>query len=138
MKLIQRELVLKPKPRGCHLVTDEILGALPEIADAEGGLLHLFLRHTSAALTINENADPTVRTDLEMATNRIVPENFPYEHTCEGPDDMPSHIKSSLFGVGLLVPLLRGKTALGTWQGLYLCEHRDHSGGRKVVASLLL
>ncbi|MCW8090784.1 secondary thiamine-phosphate synthase enzyme YjbQ [Alteromonas sp. ASW11-130] len=130
-------LSLSPKSRGFHLVTDEITSALPQIQKIEMGLLHLFLQHTSASLCINENADPSVRRDLEQWFNRNVRENEPYyEHTCEGSDDMPAHIKSSLLGCELSIPVRDGKLQLGTWQGILLGEHRDHGGARKVVATL--
>lgn len=133
----QRTLTLTAKPRGCHLVTREVLEGLPELADMQVGLLHLFIQHTSASLTINENADPDVRGDLERHLNVMVPENAPYyEHTLEGPDDMPAHIKTVLIGPSLSLPVSNGRLALGTWQGIYLCEHRDHGGARRVVATI--
>ena len=133
----QKNICLKPRNRGFHLITDEILHALPELASFRLGLCHLFLQHTSASLTINENADPTVRSDMEAHINCVVPENAPYyQHTYEGPDDMPAHIKSSLLGVNLTIPITSGRLALGTWQGIYLGEHRDHGGGRKVIVTL--
>ncbi len=134
---VQTEFQLRARPRGFHLVTDEILSALPGLAAMEVGLLHLFLQHTSAALTLNENADPTVRADFERWVNQAVPDDAPYfRHDDEGPDDMPAHIKSSLFGSSLHLPVHRGRLRLGTWQGIYLCEHRDHGGPRRVVATL--
>ena len=130
-------VTLPAKRRGCHLVTREVVAALPVLAEIEVGLLHLFIQHTSASLTINENADPDVRGDLERHLNVMVPENAPYyEHTLEGPDDMPAHIKSVLIGPSLSLPISNGRLALGTWQGIYLCEHRDHSGARRVVATI--
>jgi secondary thiamine-phosphate synthase enzyme len=119
------------------LVTRDIVDALPELAGVEVGLLHLFLQHTSAALTINENADPDVRQDLEMALDRLAPEDLPYKHTDEGPDDMPAHVKTALVGFSLTIPVTAGKLALGTWQGLCLWEHRDHASARTVVATLM-
>ena len=133
----QTFIELKPQPRGFHLVTNEILAQAPALQNCQVGLLHLFLQHTSASLAINENADPDVRGDLERHFNVIVPENAPhYEHTMEGPDDMPAHIKSVLVGPSLTIPVNDGHLALGTWQGIYLCEHRDRAGGRRVVATL--
>jgi secondary thiamine-phosphate synthase enzyme len=117
-------------------VTRQILEKVPELKDFRVGLLHLFLQHTSASLTLNENASPEVRQDLESSINAIVPERFPYAHDLEGPDDMPAHIKSSLFGPSLTVPVRDGRLALGTWQGIYLCEHRNHGGPRQVVVTL--
>jgi secondary thiamine-phosphate synthase enzyme len=134
---VQREIILDPRPRGFHLVTGEVLRALPELESVTVGLLHLLIRHTSASLTLNENASPDVRRDFETWFNEAVPELAPYwTHTLEGPDDMPAHIKASLLGPSLTMPVSRGRLALGTWQGIYLCEHRDHSGARSVVATL--
>jgi secondary thiamine-phosphate synthase enzyme len=118
------------------LVTDELLDPLPELASFEVGLLHLFIQHTSAGLTLNENADPDVRADFETAINHLVPENLPYVHTLEGSDDMPAHVKASLMGNALTIPIGEGRPQLGTWQGIYLCEHRNHGGSRRVVATL--
>ena len=133
----QTEILLRSRARGFHLVTDEIVAALPSLADVEVGLLHLFIQHTSAALTINENADPTVRGDFERWFNQAVPEGARYfRHVDEGSDDMPAHIKSSLLGCELSVPVHQGRLRLGTWQGIYLCEHRDHGGARRIVATL--
>jgi secondary thiamine-phosphate synthase enzyme len=117
-------------------VTREILDELPELSAIRVGLLHVFIQHTSASLTINENADPSVRQDLETSLSAIAPEDFPYVHTCEGPDDMPAHVKSSLLGSSLSIPVADGKPALGTWQGIYLCEHRDRGGSRRLVLTL--
>jgi secondary thiamine-phosphate synthase enzyme len=137
MNWTQRELRLRPFPRGFHLITAGIVEALPEIADLRVGLLHVFIRHTSASLTLNENADPTVRADFERHMSVLVPENAPYyQHTLEGPDDMPAHIKASLMGSSLTLPVTGGRLALGTWQGIYLCEHRDRAGGRTLVLTL--
>jgi secondary thiamine-phosphate synthase enzyme len=134
---IQREITLDPRPRGFHLVTREVLAALPELADVRAGLLHLFLRHTSASLTLNENASPDVRRDFESWFDDAVPEDAPYwTHTTEGPDDMPAHIKASLLGPSLSLPVSRGRLAVGTWQGIYLCEHRDRGGARSLLATL--
>ena len=133
----QREIRLAPLPRGVHLVTREVTGALPELARVQVGLLHLFIRHTSASLALNENASPDVRRDFERFFDEIVPEDAPYwTHTVEGPDDMPAHIKASLLGPSLTLPVSGGALALGTWQGIYLCEHRDHGGTRSLVATL--
>jgi len=132
---LQREIALRPRPRGFHLVTDEILAALPELATLRVGLLHLLLRHTSAALTLNENASPDVRRDFETWFSRAVPERFHWEHTLEGPDDMPAHVKASLLGPELTLPVAGGRPALGTWQGVYLCEHRDRGGTRSLTAT---
>jgi secondary thiamine-phosphate synthase enzyme len=133
---IQREIRLEPRPRGFHLVTREVLGELPELGSVEVGLLHLLIRHTSASLALNENASPDVRRDFESWFDQAVPENAPYwTHTFEGPDDMPSHIKAALLGPELTLPISNGRLALGTWQGIYLCEHRDHGGSRSLVAT---
>lgn len=137
MTWLQREIRLRPFPRGFHLITAAVLEAFPEISGIETGLLHLFIKHTSASLTVNENADPTVRGDFERHMNVMVPENAPYyEHTLEGPDDMPAHIKASLMGSFLILPVSRGRLDLGTWQGIYLCEHRDHASGRRLLLTL--
>ncbi|WP_425515625.1 secondary thiamine-phosphate synthase enzyme YjbQ [Marinobacterium ramblicola] len=134
---VQRSIRLKPRGRGFHLITDEIEHALPELEQLECGLLHLFLQHTSAALTLTENADPTVRQDLESHFNRSVPEREGmYRHDYEGLDDMPAHIKSSLLGVDLMLPVTNGALNLGIWQGICFCEHRDGAGGRQIVATL--
>ena len=132
----QCQLKLAPRSRGCHLVTSEILSAIPEIAQIRAGLLHVFIQHTSASLTINENADADVRVDLESSLNAIAPEQFPYVHTLEGPDDMPAHVKASLMGSSVSVPIADGKPLLGTWQGIYLCEHRNRGGSRSVVVTV--
>ncbi|QDU91173.1 hypothetical protein Pla175_45930 [Pirellulimonas nuda] len=129
----QSTLTLSPRRRGFHLVTDEVLAAAPWISGIETGVLHVFLQHTSASLTLNENADRDVRTDLEASFSAIAPESFPYRHTCEGPDDMPAHVKSSLLGASVSVPIQRGGLALGVWQGIYLCEHRDRASARRLV-----
>lgn len=137
MQWIQRTITLKPRPRGFHVITSEVLNALPELRQIEVGLLHLFIQHTSASLTINENVSPDVRRDLERHLNEVVPENAPYyEHTIEGDDDMPAHIKASLLGNNLTIPVGHGALLLGTWQGIYLGEHRNHGGARMLVATL--
>ena len=133
---IQREIQLPPVARGFHIVTRYVLEQLPELRDVEIGLLHVFIKHTSASISINENADPDVPIDLESAFNSIAPEDFPYQHTCEGPDDMPAHVKASMIGNSLSIPVSNGRLAVGTWQGIYLCEHRNRGGGRKLVLTL--
>ena len=134
---LQREILLDPRPRGFHLVTRDVLAALPELGQVEVGLLHLFIRHTSASLTINENASPDVRRDFESFFDDAVAEDAPYwTHVDEGPDDMPAHVKASLLGPSLSLPVARGRLAVGTWQGIYLCEHRDRGGRRSLVATL--
>ncbi|MGI8801807.1 MAG: secondary thiamine-phosphate synthase enzyme YjbQ [Solirubrobacteraceae bacterium] len=133
----QRDIRLAARPRGFHLVTGEVLDGLPELADVAVGMLHLLLRHTSASLTLNENASPAVRRDFEAWFSRAVPEDAGYwTHTLEGPDDMPAHIKGSLLGPTLSLPVSRGRLVLGTWQGIYLCEHRDAGGARSLLATL--
>ena len=133
---LQREITLDARPRGFHLVTREVERALPELGELEVGLCHLFIQHTSASLTLNENASPDVRRDFETWFDDAVPERFAWEHTLEGPDDMPAHIKASLLGPSLSLPVSRGRLALGTWQGVYLCEHRDHGGARSLLATV--
>jgi len=136
MHFYQKKIQLKGYPRGFHIITKQIAEALPEIEKITQGMLHVFIKHTSAGLTINENADPTVRVDFESHFNKMIPENEPYyQHTLEGPDDMPAHIKSSLLGNSVNVPISNGKLNLGTWQGIYLCEHRNNGGVRKIVIS---
>jgi secondary thiamine-phosphate synthase enzyme len=132
----QREITLRPRPRGVHLVTNEIVEALPELRSLQMGLAHLFIRHTSASLTLNENASPDVRRDFETWFNHAVPEDFAWTHTLEGADDMPAHVKAALMGSSLTLPIADGRLALGTWQGIYLCEHRDRGGARSVLATL--
>lgn len=133
----QAKFTLAAKPRGFHLITDDIIQQLPELHNYQVGLLHLFLQHTSASLTINENADPTVRMDMESHFNHFVPERQSYyKHDYEGDDDMPAHIKSSTLGCQITVPISHGRLMLGTWQGIYLGEHRDYAGGRSVIATL--
>ncbi len=136
MTWTQRHVQLPPLSRGWHLVTGELISALPELAETECGMLHVFIQHTSASLSINENADPDVPRDLEASINAIAPEDFPYRHTLEGPDDMPAHVKNSLLGCSLSVPVSGGRLTLGTWQGIYLVEHRNQAGGRRVVMTL--
>ena len=134
---LQREISLRPPGRGFYLITREVVGELPELGELRVGLLHLFMLHTSASLTLNENASPDVRRDFESWFNAVVPENAPFwTHTIEGPDDMPAHIKASLLGPSLSLPVRAGALALGTWQGVYLCEHRDHGGSRSLLATL--
>ncbi|MBN3205947.1 YjbQ family protein [Pectobacterium brasiliense] len=134
---IQYEIRLKPKARGFHLVTDEILAQVTGLRQINVGLMHVFIKHTSAALAINENADPTVRQDFESFFNRLVPEDEPYyRHTYEGSDDMPAHLKGSLLGNSLTIPITNGRLNIGTWQGIYLCEHRNHGGSRSLVVTL--
>ncbi|BES86168.1 MULTISPECIES: secondary thiamine-phosphate synthase enzyme YjbQ [Pectobacterium] len=133
----QYEIRLKPKSRGFHLVTDEILAQVTALRQINVGLMQVFIKHTSAALTINENADPTVRQDFESFFNRLVPEDEPYyRHTYEGSDDMPAHLKGSLLGNSLTIPITNGRLNIGTWQGIYLCEHRNHGGSRSLVVTL--
>lgn len=133
----QTLISLKPRARGFHLISAEVEQALPELTRCRVGLLHLWLQHTSASLTVNENADPAVRRDFERFFNRLVPQDMAgYEHQDEGPDDLPAHFKSSLLGVSLQLPVREGRLALGTWQGIYLGEHRDHAGARRLVATL--
>lgn len=132
----QHELTLDPKPRGFHLVTREVVDQVPELSDVRVGLLHLHILHTSASLTLNENASPDVRRDFEAWANAYVPEDFAWTHTLEGADDMPAHVKASLMGPSLTLPVARGRLALGTWQGIYLCEHRDRGGARSLIATL--
>ena len=133
----QRTIRLKPRARGFHLVTDEILGAWPEVARCKVGIAHLFLQHTSASLALGENADPEVRRDLERWFSHAVPDGFAeFRHVTEGDDDMPAHVKSTMIGASLSIPVRGGSLALGTWQGIYLCEHRDDGGSRTIVATL--
>jgi secondary thiamine-phosphate synthase enzyme len=133
---LQREIRLDPRPRGFHLVTREVLDALPELRELQVGLCHLLIRHTSASLTLNENASPDVRRDFSAWFDAYVPEDFPWTHTLEGADDMPAHVKASLLGPALSLPVRAGELALGTWQGIYLCEHRDRGGERSLLATL--
>lgn len=138
MEWVQKHIRLSPRPRGFHLITSEIERAVPEIGGFRVGLAHVFIQHSSASLAINENADPGVREDMESYFNDVVPENAPYfVHTAEGPDDMPAHLKSVILGSGLVIPISAGRLDLGTWQGVYLCEHRDRAGGRRLVVTLV-
>ena len=133
-KFFQHSISLRSRKRGFHLITEEILRSIPEIRELRIGMLQVFIQHTSASLTINENADPTVRLDFEMFFNKAVPENDPdYLHDYEGSDDMPAHLKSALLDTSVLIPISNGRLAFGTWQGIYLCEHRNNGGSRNVV-----
>jgi len=132
----QRDVTLRPRPRGVHLVTEEIIDALPELSGLRMGLAHLFIQHTSVSLTLNENASPDVRRDFETWFDAAVPEDFAWTHTLEGSDDMPAHVKAALMGSSLTLPITDGRLALGTWQGIYLCEHRDRGGARKLLVTL--
>lgn len=132
----QRSVTLGARARGFHLITREVIEGLPELKKIRVGLLHVFIQHTSASVSINENADPDVPRDLERSFNTIAPEDFPYIHTCEGPDDMPAHVKASLLGSSVTVPIADGRLCLGTWQGIYLCEHRNHGGPRRLVLTV--
>jgi secondary thiamine-phosphate synthase enzyme len=136
LRLGQSEIVLRERPRGFHLVTDEVAAGLPELAACAAGLLHLHLMHTSASLVLSENTDPAVAFDLEAAARRLAPDGA-YRHADEGPDDMSAHLKNALFGPGLLLPVRSGRLALGTWQGIYLCEHRERGGRRRLIATLI-
>lgn len=137
MKMFQQSIVLNKKKRGFHLITQEIVEAVPQLTDITIGVCHIFIQHTSASLSLNENADPTVRKDFEMFFNKAVPENDPdYSHNYEGSDDMPAHLKASLLGSSITLPISNGKLALGTWQGIYLCEHRNAAGSRKLVVTI--
>lgn len=137
MSWLQKEITLAPKPRGFHLVTQEILAQLPELREFQVGLAHIFIKHTSASLALNENVDPTVRQDMETFFSRLVPDGAPYFlHSYEGPDDMPAHIKAVLLGSSVTVPVTQGRFNLGTWQGIYLCEHRNHAGSREIVMTI--
>ena len=136
MELFQQAVELRERKRGFHLVTSEVLQALPEISRLKTGICQVFIRHTSASLTINENADPTVRKDFEMYFSKAVPENDPdYLHNDEGPDDMPAHLKAAMLGSSVTIPIRNGKLALGTWQGIYLCEHRNAGGPRTLIVT---
>jgi secondary thiamine-phosphate synthase enzyme len=137
MKIYQQPVALAPRRRGFHLITTEVLQAFPQIADIRTGMLQVFIQHTSASLTINENADPTVRVDFETYFSKAVPENDPdYEHNDEGPDDMPAHLKAALLGSSVMIPVRNGRLALGTWQGIYLCEHRNYGGSRQLMLTV--
>lgn len=137
MKWHQKEISLEPRGRGFHLITDEVVNQLPDLKEIKTGLMHILIKHTSASITLNENYDPDVRSDMEKYFNRTVKENEPwYEHNSEGADDMPAHIKSTLIGNSITIPITNGKLNLGTWQGIYLCEHRNHAGNRKIVVTI--
>jgi len=136
MAWFQKQVQLPALPKGCHPITHHVADAFPELTRTKVGILHVFIQHTSASLTINENADPDVLVDLDRALDSAVPEDFPYYHTCEGRDDMPAHVKSSLMGSSLTVPVCNGRLCLGIWQGLVLCEHRQHGGRRRLVLTL--
>jgi secondary thiamine-phosphate synthase enzyme len=137
MGIIQKEIVIEQKRRGFHIITDEILRQVPELRNIRRGTVHIFIQHTSASLTINENADPEVRSDLEKHFNMLAPENAPYyDHKSEGSDDMPAHLKSSILGSSVVVPVTDGDFNLGTWQGIYLCEHRNHGGRRRLIITI--
>ncbi len=137
MKIYQHTLQLKERKRGFHLITDEVINSISEISEIKTGICHVFIQHTSASLTVNEDADPTVRKDFEMYFTKIVPENDPaYLHDTEGADDMPAHLKAALLGSSVMIPVTNGKLALGTWQGIYLCEHRNHAHGRNLVITM--
>ena len=134
MKVFQKEIALNHYQRGFHLITNEIINKFPELGEIKAGILHVFIKHTSASLTLNENADPTVRMDFESHFNKMVPEDMPYyKHDYEGSDDMPAHIKSSILGNSITIPITNGELNTGIWQGVYLCEHRNHGGSRKIV-----
>jgi len=138
MNIAQHTITLPPRARGVHLVTREVMAGVPDLSRIAVGLLHLFIRHTSASLTLNENASPDVRSDMEGALNRLVPEDTRlYDHTLEGPDDMPAHVKASLMGASVTIPIAEGRLLLGTWQGIYLCEHRNHAGPRELVVTIV-
>lgn len=136
MAWIQKETTLRAHRRGFHLITQDVVAELPELRDIRVGLLHVFIKHTSASLSINENADPDVPVDLEMAFSKIAPESFPYIHTMEGPDDMPAHVKAAMLGNSVTIPITDGRLNLGTWQGIYLCEHRNRASGRRLVLTI--
>ncbi len=136
MYFYQKQLSLPSYKRGFHLITASVLKAMPELVSLSTGMLQVFIKHTSASLTINENADPTVRVDFESHMNKLVPENMPYyRHTTEGSDDMPAHIKASLMGSSVMIPVTNGRLNMGIWQGIYLCEHRDHASEREIVVT---
>ena len=137
MTIIQKEIIIEQKRRGFHIITDEILRQLPELKNISKGTANIFIQHTSASLTINENADPDVRLDFEKHFNKLAPENAPYyEHNSEGSDDMPAHLKSSILGSSITVPVTKGEFNLGTWQGIYLCEHRNYGGRRRLIVTI--
>jgi len=138
MPIFQTSISLNPYPRGFHLITEQIVDNFPDLKSIDKGILHIFIQHTSAGITINENADPTVRKDFQSFINDLIPETYPhFIHTTEGADDMPAHLKSSLLGNSLQIPITRGKLNLGTWQGIYLCEFRNRGGSRKLVLTAM-
>ena len=137
MLCIQRQVVLEPKPKGFHCITGEIERALPELSQVAAGIVHVYIQHTSASLTVNEAADPDVARDLDGVLDRVAPEDGPYVHTVEGPDDMPAHVKCSLMGASVSIPVGEGRLLLGTWQGVFLCEHRRRAGPRRLVVTLM-
>lgn len=136
MAWYQTQITLPAHRRGFHLITEQVVSALPEIKQVQRGLLHVFIMHTSASLTVNENADPDVPRDLEASFNALAPEDFPYVHTMEGPDDMPAHVKAAMLGSSVTIPVSNGRLALGTWQGIFLCEHRNRASGRRLTITL--
>ena len=136
MPWYQHEVRLPAKPRGFHLVTDHVTSAASELRSIQTGLMHVFIMHTSASISINENADPDVPRDLELAFNEIAREDFAYRHTMEGPDDMPAHVKHAMIGSSISIPIRDGRLCLGTWQGIYLCEHRNHGGSRRLIVTI--
>lgn len=136
MKIQQQQIRLKERPRGFHLITSEIEQSFPEIKQFSKGICHVFIQHTSASLTLNEDADPTVRKDFEIFFNKKVPENDHYIHNYEGPDDMPAHLKAAILGSSVMIPIRNGRLALGNWQGIYLCEHRNHGGARNLMVTI--
>ena len=137
MKWSQKEIILPSYPRGYHIITHVIENELEKLNEINTGIAHIFIKHTSASLTINEDADPTVRSDFESHMNKMVPENAPYyKHTLEGPDDMPAHLKNAILGCSLTIPITEGEFNLGTWQGIYLCEHRNRGGKRKILVTI--
>merc|ERR1712168_1234284 len=136
MSWFQKEISISAKRRGCHLITDDILKNLPELHQFKVGLVHILIKHTSGSLALNENWDPDVRLDMEMMLNRLIPESIPFKHSCEGPDDMPAHVKACFMGASLTLPVTSGKFNLGTWQGIWLCEHRDHASSRNLVITI--
>ena len=137
MTCIQKEITISSKPRGFHSITDEVVSQFPDFVELQNGICQIFIKHTSASLTINEDADPTVRLDFESHFNELVPENQSYyQHTFEGSDDMPAHLKASILGSSVQIPITKGKLNMGTWQGIYLCEHRNHAGYRKLVLTM--
>ncbi|XP_078320967.1 UPF0047 protein YjbQ-like [Crassostrea virginica] len=132
----QREIAISAKKRGCHLITDDVLHQVPEIQKIKIGVANIHIKHTSASLCLNENWDPDVRVDMEMMMNKLIPESTPFKHSCEGPDDMPAHVKAAFIGTGVSIPISGGKFNLGTWQGLWLCEHRNAAGKRTLVVTV--